>query len=153
MRGNEKNIPLETNSSSLSFVAVRVVIFLYHARHHKYTYHLSLALSSRCFCGRSFFLSSLSKKDQQTRFGFLLIFCAQIGNFQRGNIIETIVCDVSPRAFVKSFLFPRPFCPLLFRERDAFRRARAEDVDGDSLLETDHLSSETTDTNYLHTQA
>ena len=63
------------------------------------------------------------------------------------------MCDVSPRAFVKSFLFPRPFCPLLFLERDAFRRARAEDVDGDSLLETDHLSSETTDTNYLHTQA
>ena len=62
------------------------------------------------------------------------------------------MCDVSPRAFVKSFLFPRLFCPLL-RERDAFRRAHAEDVDGDSLFEeTDHLSKNT-DTNYLHTQA
>ena len=60
---------------------------------------LSLALSSsRCFCGRSFFLSSLSKKDQQTRFGFLLIFCAQIGNFQRENIIETQLCVMFPRA-------------------------------------------------------
>jgi len=38
------------------------------------------------------------------------------------------------------------------RERDAFRRARAEDEDGDSLLETDHLSKNI-DTNYLHTQA
>ena len=63
------------------------------------------------------------------------------------------MCDVSPRAFVKSFLFPRLFCPLLReRERDAFRRAHAEDEDGYSLLETDHLSKNT-DTNYLHTQA
>ena len=96
--GEREKYSPSTNSSSLSFVAVRVVIFLYHARHHKYTYHLSLALSSRCFCGRSFFLSSLSKKDQQTRFGFLLIFCAQIGNFQRENIIETQLCVMFPRA-------------------------------------------------------
>ena len=98
--GEEKNIPLEPIPPHFHLLRyVRVVIFLYHARHHKYTHHLSLALSSsRCFCGRSFFLSSLSKKDQQTRFGFLLIFCAQIGNFQRENIIETQLCVMFPRA-------------------------------------------------------
>ena len=100
-RGNEKNIPLVTNSSSLSFVAVRTCgdFFVSRATPQTHTSSLSLALSSsRCFCGRSFFLSSLSKKDQQTRFGFLLIFCAQNGNFQRENIIETQLCAMFPRA-------------------------------------------------------
>jgi|TARA_B110000305_G_scaffold201668_1_gene229563 hypothetical protein len=46
-------------------------------------YHLSLALSRVVFARfysstRSFFLSSLSKKE----FGLSLIFCVQIGNFQ-----------------------------------------------------------------------
>ena len=99
--GEEKNIPLKTNSSSLSFVAVRTCgdFFVSRATPQTHISSLSLALSSsRCFCGRSFFLSSLSKKDQQTRFGFLLIFCAQIGNFQRENIIETQLCVMFPRA-------------------------------------------------------
>ena len=63
----EKNSP-STNSSSLSFVAVRVVIFLYHARHHKYTHHLSLSLSHRrvVFAGvLSFSLLSPKKTNRR----------------------------------------------------------------------------------------
>lgn len=99
VRGNEKNIPLV--QFLLTFICCGTCgdFFVSRATPRIHTSSLSLALSSsRCFCGRSFFLSSLSKKDQQTRFGFLLIFCAQIGNFQRENIIETQLCAMFPRA-------------------------------------------------------
>lgn len=100
VKGEREKYSPSTNSSSLSFVAVRTCgdFFVSRATPQIHISSLSLALSSRCFCGRSFFLSSLSKKDQQTRFGFLLIFCAQIGNFQRENIIETQLCVMFPRA-------------------------------------------------------
>ena len=52
--GTRKNIlPCITNSSSLSFVAVRAVIFLYYAQQHKYIISLSL---SRTLFLRAFIL-------------------------------------------------------------------------------------------------
>ena len=136
-RGNEKKYSPLYYQFLLTFICCGTCGDFFVLRATTQTYHLSLALSRVVFARfysstRSFFLSSLSKKD----FGLSLIFCVQSGNVQRENIIErqSWCCDVSPRAFVKSFLFPkRLFCPLLFRERDAFWRARAEDEDGDSL--------------------
>ena len=79
--GTRKNIlPCITNSSSLSFVAVRAVIFLYYAQQHKYI--ISLSLSHRVVFADVLSFSLLSPKKTNTCLGFLLIFCAQIGNFQ-----------------------------------------------------------------------
>jgi len=67
--GEEKNIPLD--QFLLTFICCGtyvVVIFLYHARHHKHTYHLSLSLSHRrvVFAGvLSFSLLSPKKTNRR----------------------------------------------------------------------------------------
>lgn len=67
--GEEKNIPLEPIPPHFHLLRyVRVVIFLYHARHHKHTYHLSLSLSHRrvVFAGvLSFSLLSPKKTNRR----------------------------------------------------------------------------------------
>ena len=67
VKGEREKYSPSTNSSSLSFVAVRVVIFLYHARHHKYTYHLSLSLSRRVVFAGVLSFSLLSPKKTNRR--------------------------------------------------------------------------------------
>lgn len=67
VKGEREKYSPSTNSSSLSFVAVRVVIFLYHARHHKHTYHLSLSRSLVvALFLRAFFLSLFSLQKRPT---------------------------------------------------------------------------------------
>ena len=67
--GEEKNIPLVPIPPHFHLLRyVRVVIFLYHARHHKHTYHLSLSLSHRrvVFAGvLSFSLLSPKKTNRR----------------------------------------------------------------------------------------
>ena len=82
-RGNEKKYSPLYYQFLLTFICCGTCGDFFVLRATTQIYHLSLALSHVVFARfysstRSFFLSSLSKKD----FGLSLIFCVQSGNFQ-----------------------------------------------------------------------